>query len=91
MPTNDGYHPYSVGLSAAVASAAIQRAAALSTELLGYVAYSDSTVPPTLAQGAKEGDIWHDIQFGIYYRVYVNTVTNPATGALTSTILYFEV
>lgn len=87
MPTNDGYSPYPLNLTALQVKTAIDRAHNLSTELLGYVAYRDSTVPPTLAQGIKEGDIWHNPSLdpalggGKYYRAYLDG----------SALVYFEV
>jgi len=84
MATNDGYSPYPLGLTAQQAKDAITRAHNLSTELLGYIAYLDSSILPTLLDGVKEGDIWHDPVGGKYYRAYVDTTGAPV-------LLYFEV
>jgi len=86
MATNDGYSPYTLGMTAAEAATAITRAANLSTELLGYVGYTGAATPPTIAGGANDGDVWYDSANGLFYRAQIDVV-NPASPVL----IYFEI
>jgi len=92
MATNDGYSPYAIGLTALQVKDSITRSHNLSTELGHgaafsgrYVGYSDANTPPNVNQGIKEGDIWHDITNGIFYRAYIDTTVIP------NVALYFEI
>jgi hypothetical protein len=55
MATNDGYAPYPLGLTAVQAVTAITRSHNLTTELAGYVSYTESGTAPTVA---KTSDKW---------------------------------
>jgi len=84
MATNDGYSPYPLGLTAADAATAINRAFDLDSELLNYVKFTSSATPPNVLE-TKAGDLWLNTTTDILYRASIgDDAGNPL-------LLWFEV
>lgn len=69
--TADGYTPYSVGMSAAQAVEALNRALNLSTELTNFLEYYASSTLPTQTYESgvvKVGSRWYNIANGKIYK-----------------------
>jgi hypothetical protein len=80
MPTNDGYTPYPIGLTAEETVAALQRSNDLDNEFSNYVKFFTSSTSPNISQ-TKNSDIWLNSDTSKLYRASIDG----------STLIWFEV
>jgi len=74
MPTNDGYSPYPIGLTAQESIDALNRAKNLSDELASYVKYTSGSTPPIIYD-TKDSDLWLNTNTSKLYRASIDGTT----------------